>query len=228
MPSDADSTGIGPVPDAMARAHAAAWQRIAQTGSWWTGAQRVAFAGEVRRWRALRDQPPWARDDPGPGPGAELLPTAALEVARRIAIEAHRLDRAWCERMTGELGDAAYVELVGVAVVCVAIDAFAEALGVPLADLPEPALASAEPDRVRPDGLGDAGAWVQMTDPFTGPNVARALSLAPGEQMSFVGLVGHMYAVQDFFDLVWTDRALTRPQVELVAARVSAINECFY
>ena len=36
-----------------------------------------------------------------------------------------------------------------------------------------------------------------------------------------------MYAMKDFGELVW-DRPLMRPQVELVAARVSALNECFY
>ena len=44
----------------------------------------------------------------------------------------------------------------------------------------------------------------------------------------FFGLVGPMYALGGFAELVWKDRPLSRPQIELVAARVSAINECFY
>jgi hypothetical protein len=37
-----------------------------------------------------------------------------------------------------------------------------------------------------------------------------------------------MYASGDeFWNLTW-DRPLSRPQVELVAARTSALNECFY
>jgi hypothetical protein len=62
---------------------------------------------------------------------------------------------------------------------------------------------------------------------FPGPNVGRALSLVPRDNQSFFALVGSMYALRDFQDLVW-DRPLSRPQVELVAARVSALNECFY
>ena len=72
------------------------------------------------------------------------------------------------------------------------------------------------------------GAFVPLLDPFAGPNVSRALSLRPDDNMMFHALVGSMYALSDFQDLVWEDRPLSRPQVELVAARVSAINECFY
>ena len=75
--------------------------------------------------------------------------------------------------------------------------------------------------------MDDAGAWVQMTVPFAGPNVGRALSLTPPDQMIFMGMVGAMYAMSDFTQLVW-DRPLSRPQVELIASRVSAVNECFY
>ena len=40
-------------------------------------------------------------------------------------------------------------------------------------------------------------------------------------------LVGAMYAGAEFQTLVW-DRPLSRPQIELVASRVSAVSECFY
>ena len=41
-------------------------------------------------------------------------------------------------------------------------------------------------------------------------------------------LVMTIYAGEGFVEMVWHDRALTRPQVELMAARTSALNECFY
>ena len=84
-----------------------------------------------------------------------------------------------------------------------------------------------EPSRIEAQNVGEAGAWVDMTVPYQGANVARALSLVPNDQAAFMGLVGTMYAFTDFAQLIW-DRPLTRPQVELVAARVSAVNECFY
>lgn len=197
-------------------------QRIAAPGSWWSGAQRLAVARVARRARAQRATPLWLRDAVA---DEEALPAAAMEVARRVALEAHQLDREWCGRMVAELGDAAYVELVAVVVCTTAIDAFAEALGVAPEPLLEPR--SGDPDRVRPDGSADVGAWLPMTEAWAGPNVGRALSLAPADNQLFMRLVGSMYAVADFFEMVWK-RPLSRPQVELVAARVSALNECFY
>jgi hypothetical protein len=209
-------------PDILA-AQRVAWDRVAGAGSWWTGQQRLAFAAEVRAARRRRSDPPWLRSEPAEA--ADGLSVRAVEVARRVAIDAHQLDRQWCEQAAADLGDAAYVELVAVAVFATILDAFAEALGAD--PVPLPSAKPGEPDRVRPDGLGDAGAWVDMTLDHQGPNVGRALSLAPNDQLAFMGLVGSMYSLTNFMEMVW-DGPLTRPQAELVAARVSAVNECFY
>ena len=37
-----------PVRDDLLAAHRRAWQRLARAGNWWTGAERVAIAAEVR------------------------------------------------------------------------------------------------------------------------------------------------------------------------------------
>ncbi|MEE2677515.1 MAG: hypothetical protein VX546_02935 [Myxococcota bacterium] len=198
-------------------------ERIAGPGSWWTGAERAALVSAGRAAWAQRATPPWLRE--APSQASEALPGAALAVARTVAADAHRIDREWSAGQVAELGDAAYVEIVGLIACSVALDAFCGAVGATAPTLP--AARGGDPDRVRPGGLADIGAFVPMTDPFPGPNVGRALSLAPGEQQAFFRLVGAMYAVADFQELVW-ERPLDRPQVELVAARVSALNECFY
>ena len=56
----------------------------------------------------------------------------------------------------------------------------------------------------------------------------RYLALVPDENLVRLGLVMEMYAGRDFAELQWNDRALSRPQIELMAARTSALNECFY
>ena len=212
------------VPDVIAEAHRAAWARMAGPGSWWTGPQRVEIGRLAREARMQRNDPPWLRDQiPAL---SECLPERAADVVRRVAADVHSIDKAWAMACVEDLGDAAYVEICAVTVCVTAIDAFAEALGVPLEELPE--ALSGTPDGLRPEGLSEVGAFVALTEPFAGPNVARALSLAPNDNMAFFGLVGSMYAMADFQELIWTDRPLSRPQVELVAARVSAINECFY
>ncbi len=204
-------------------AHREAWRRIAGPGSWWTGEERLALAHIARAARAQRTDPPWLRKaiEPPDTP----LPEAAIEACRRIAVDAHQLERRGCEQVVSQLGDAAYVELVAVVAIVTAVDSFAEALGSDLESFPT--ARAGEVDRARPAGLGDIGAWVEMTDPWKGPNVSRALSLAPHDAACFFQLVTAMYAFTDFVRLVW-DRPLTRPQIELVASRVSAVNECFY
>ncbi|MGB1506686.1 MAG: alkylhydroperoxidase-related (seleno)protein, partial [Acidimicrobiales bacterium] len=67
----------------------------------------------------------------------------------------------------------------------------------------------------------------KMLEPFPFANVARALSQVPSANTTFYTLVRPMYSAAGFDELVWTT-PLSRPQVELVAARVAAMNECFY
>jgi hypothetical protein len=105
------------------------------------------------------------------------------------------------------------------------LDAFAEAVGVDPAPLPQPR--PGEPSQQLPTGLGDIGAYVPALDPFPGANVARALSLVPDANRLFRTVSVPAYSAAGFADLVW-DTPLSRPQVELVAARVAAVNECFY
>lgn len=219
-------SGLGvPVRTPVAEAHRAAWKAIGSAGSCWTGPQRVAIAEQARTTRVQRAEPPWLRKLPEAGAG---LPDAAVEAARKIAADAPKIDRAWAQTAIAALGDAAYVELAGVVICICAIDTFADALGVPYEPLPEPQ--PGEPDGVRNESVANVGAYVPLQDPWQGPNVARALSLVPGTNATFFGLVGSMYSEtpgRGFLELVW-DGPLSRPQAELLAARVAAVNECFY
>jgi hypothetical protein len=225
MPSFEYASSPHSVRPEIAAAQRAFWGRLPRSGSWWTGTQRIAFAQEARAAFRLRSEPPWLRKLPAPAD--DLVPASAIETVRVIALDAHKIDRDWCLQRVEAAGHAAYVELVAITVQTIAIDAFAEALGVELEPLPAPQ-AGVEPNRIRPEGVGDIGAHVDAMLAYPGPNVGRAMSLAPDDNATFFGLVASMYAVADFAELVWKDRPLTRPQVELVAARVSAINECFY
>ena len=212
-------------PDIRA-AHQQVWERISRPGCHWSGAERVAIAAQARA--------AWTRPGSRPPPGAEPshpagpLPAAAAEAVRTIVVDAQAIDRAWFRRIGDALGDGAYVELAAVAVQLIAVDAFATALGASLEPLPSPQPGAPDAAQAADDDeLADVGAFVPMLRRFPGPNVGRALSLVPQDNESFLALVASMYALRDFAELVW-DRPLSRPQVELVAARVSALNECFY
>jgi AhpD family alkylhydroperoxidase len=142
--------------------------------------------------------------------------------------------------------DTEYVGLIGVLSSILAIDTFRRAVGMPVRALPEPV--TGEPTRRRPASAHHRdGAWVPMIPPVDLPsNLAteeerllarywggtrakppRALSLVPQEAHAFLRLVEVHYlpihAMSDFFT---QHRAISRAQMELIAARVSVRNEC--
>ena len=60
------------------------------------------------------------------------------------------------------------------------------------------------------------------------PNIARALSCVPDHVRSLQLLTRSHYLPPADLGNPMKGRAIDRMQIELVAARVSAINECFY
>jgi len=100
MPSF-DYAGLAlPIPDAMRAAHRRAWERLAAPGAWWTGAERVAIAAEVRASRtcALCHERKAALSPhalAGEHAAAGGLPAPAVEAAHRIASDPGRLTHAW-------------------------------------------------------------------------------------------------------------------------------------
>ncbi|MDE2689903.1 MAG: alkylhydroperoxidase-related (seleno)protein [Acidobacteriota bacterium] len=215
-----------PVREDMATALRRSWADIGRSGTWWTGPERVAIAALARAERVQRNEPPWSRDRDEP---SEPLQEKAVEAARKIGADPSHLDREWASGVIAEIGDSHYVELASVVVTTAAADAFCEAMGIDHEPLPEPE--AGEPTRERPDGMGDIGAWVpvQVID-WKRANVARAMSLVPEGVRTFFRIVAAMYSgtATDFEKMVWDHRPLARPQVELLAARVSALNQCFY
>ena len=95
MPLDFASVGF-PVRGDLLASHREAWQRLASPGTWWTGAERVAIAAEVRaawdcalcaqRKEALSPNAVQGAHD---GPG-ELSPVA-VEAIHRITTDSGRL-----------------------------------------------------------------------------------------------------------------------------------------
>jgi hypothetical protein len=187
------------------------WASLAGPGAVWTGEERVEIAGEARR----------ARD--GLPPGA-ALPNGAIEAIVLLAADPAAARRDWVERLVaGDLDAPRYVELLGVVGRLVAVDTFYEALGLPLEALPEPL--PGEPTGEIADAARSGRGWVPMVG---GTSISQALSLVPSENDGLHRLHGPMYlAFEQMSDLTFS-RGLTRPQMELVAARTSAVNECFY
>lgn len=235
-----------PVRDDLSEAHREAWRRLAAPGTWWTGAERVAIAAEVR---AAADCPLCQERGKGVSPHAGegahgargALPEPAVDVIHRLTTDSGRLSRAWFDSIRAAgLEDAGYVEIVGVVVTVVSIDAFCRALGLPPHPLPQPE--PGEPSRYRPAAACDDGAWVPMLpngrargaeadlwDTRRTGNVIRALSLVPDEVRVLELLSNaHYMSVHELTDPGAARGVLQRSQIELVAARISALRECFY
>ena len=83
------------------------------------------------------------------------------------------------------------------------------------------------PTKERPEDLVNDVAFLPTFSPRGLPHVAVSLSLAQADNARRMLLVRSMYSGTDFGEMVWEHRSLSRQQIELVAARTSAINECF-
>jgi hypothetical protein len=239
-----DSAPVRVRPDLPA-AHRRAWRRLAEPGNWWTGAERVAIAAETRNAHrcqlcAERREALSPNTLSGEHDSVSPLPAAALEVIHRVTLDHGRLSRAWFEKtLATGLNDAHYVEIIGVVVTLVSIDSFCRGLGLPPHPLPEPV--PGEPSRYRPAGALAEDAWVPMisfprargdeADLYDGKrtgNVIRALSLVPNAVRTLKDLsAAHYLSPEKMVDLT-AGRSLDRSQMELIAGRVSALNECFY
>lgn len=158
------------------------------------------------------------------------LPADLLEVVHRITTDSGRLTQRWFDDLiSGGLQPEVYIETVGLVATSLIVDSFAQALGCTLS---EPGEAQAgEPTRELSAAVVDAGAWVPLLDvpqqPTevelpTAPNIFRAMGLVPAAIEHFFSVMGAQYSLTEY------DISLSRSQVELIAARVSALNQCFY
>jgi hypothetical protein len=237
------------VRDDLREAHAAILDALRRPGAWFTGAQRIAIAAESRlapscnscraRKAALSPEQPVGEHDRTAAGSA--LPALVIEVAHRVRTDSGRLSRAWFERVRDAgLAEGPYVEVVGIVTLLAGIDYFCRALGAAVPPLPTPL--AGEPSRHRPAGLRSGIAWVPLLAPedATGseadlydaaptiPNIARALSSVPDQVRLLQQATRSHYVPLADLGNPRKGRAIDRMQIELVAARVSAINECFY
>jgi hypothetical protein len=226
--------------------HRYLWEHIRSPGTWWTGAERVAIAAEARRSVSCRlCIARKAALSPGAVRGTHdtlgELPEPVVDTIHRIRTDPARLSKPWFDEVTsGGLEDTRYVELVGVVTLTAGVDFFCRSLGIELFPLPDPK--PGEPSRHRPTAAKPGTAWVPMVAPedasgpeadlYGGapfvPNIVRALSLVPDQVRALRrSSDAHYVPVQQIPDPT-VRRDLDRMQMELVAARVSALNECFY
>lgn len=237
-----DDSGYRVRPEVV-EAHERALDSFRRPGTWWTGAERAEIVAEVRRTRVEAGvQEAGGAPDRSTGAIADL-PDSARKVTREIGVAPKNVGRDFYNSVVpDDLVDAPYVELVGLIARTVTMDVFARGIGANMAEVGDPV--DGEPTRVRPDGADDDVAFAPMIHNgrrggevgkalYGGemmPNILRATSLVPDECRAVMDIAVPQYVSMDqFMNLDFSnDPSITRTQMELVAGRVSAINECFY
>lgn len=229
-----------PVRDDVAAIHARQFEQLGSPGTWGTSKQRLAIVSEARQagyQAGIQEEP----DDPGAVPDVELS-DVVRRVVQRLAVSPKDMDQAFYDQAIEDgLSDAEYVEIVGLIARFTCFDVFARGIGIPLRPLPAPQ--PGQPSRDRPSTAVVEKAWVATipNGPEGGdiakalfgpwqPYIMRALSLVPDQFQAHFDLEEVQYMPSaHFIEFDYQHHeGLSRPQVEIVAARVSALNECFY
>ena len=236
-----------PIRADLPEAFNAYWNKLAHAGSWWTGAERVAIAEESRNavtceFCAERKTALSPYSVNGAHRSTTTLSDAAVDAVHRIITDQTRITQAFVDQLAEDgVSNEAYVELAGIVVCTFSIDEFHRALGLAPESLPQPQ--AGEPNHYRPaqaekevgfvpilprEGL--TGAEANLWPGGRSANVIRALSLVPAAVEDWLDLSSALYlSVPRMADMFkQDDRAIDRMQMELVAGRVSSVNECFY
>jgi hypothetical protein len=223
---------------------------IQSTGTWWTGVQRVAIANESRAaWNCAKCKSAMDAISPnaveGDHDAQSELPKEAIDAIHRITKDSGRLTRSWHENLlTAEFTAGHYVEIVSIIGHLLLIDTLYRGLGLdeihlsstdttaPNRDIPpEAKLQMAWVPTVSPrDATGQLAAeWFPDGEKAFIPHVTQSMSMVVAESLSFKRISAPFYLdTAQVGDITQSAPGLLRPQVELIAARVSAMNECFY
>lgn len=194
---------------------------VAGPGARLDAAQRVRIAEvAIAAYLSADPPPPWAR------PYGDPL----LDAVHRLARHAGTLNVAWYEQLVADgVHPLDWVEAVGVVIAVIPPVAFARAIGEPLPALgaPQPgAPHGREAVELAPATLN----WVPVAAPADRTaSVVQALSALPDEYDNMWRLAESQYmSNEQMDDPRWTRGTLSRPQMELVAGRLSLIRECFF
>lgn len=188
------------------------WAEIGRPGAHWTGPERVEILCAARA--AVR----------GDTTANSSLPPAAHDAVTRLAVAPATTTEAWVTEVTAAVGELRYVELVGVVARVIAVDTFCRLLEVE--PPPGPEATSGEPSgEPVPETARRNRTWVRMVM----PSAPLVLGAVPSAEAAVNELCDQLYMPPaEMGDPGYRRGLLDRARMELVAATVSQVNECFY
>lgn len=217
----------------LAEAHRLAWNHLAQTGHWFRAAERIELAKTVLLAVADDDPlPPWVPVSTSDRIAAErVAPDVAHDIAYRLGRHAGTMTESIARAAMDVTGPMAYVELCAIASSVAAVAHFCRNAGIEVPLLPEPT-SDAEPTRDHPTLATATLNWVPVAEPADQTAaVLQAYTGLPREAENTWRMASAQYMpAAEMIRPDWTRRAngLSRAHMELVAARVAQLRECFY
>lgn len=187
------------------------WDHLSRPGTWLDGERRVGVAAAAR---AARN-----------GETARAPIQAALvEAARRLTVEPATVTVEWIEALAAEgLDGLTYIEVLGICSRLAAVDTFLYGIGQPERPLPT-AVAGSPTNAQVPEAELNGG-----FAPTVGPaSPLSALSAIPPGREAMFDLHETFYLSLPEMGQLDIVKDLDRAQLELCAARTSALNECFF
>ena len=200
-----------PVRDDIQRVFLDVWHHFSQPGP----------VLDAHHRRAVLDA---ARDASPKVPGASIVPSPLLDLARSLYANPANVDRQLVRLAADQAGDPAAVEVIALAAMLAAVDGTHRALGIELETLPK--AHSGEPTGRIASGLSRRRTHIAMPRGA----IPTALDLLPDVGRTFRSLFGPLYMTEEEMAYPAFSRrpGLDRAQMELVSSRTSLINECFY
>lgn len=184
------------------------WRQLGQPGTWLDGSERVDVV------RAARSDRPEVIGVPDSiGDVARLVAHGAASITAETVdgVEANGIDRA------------AYVEIVGIVSRVMAIDTFDRGIGRQPRPTPDPV--GGVPSRAPvPEARRRAG-WVSTVGAIGPPTALSSVRREAADQAALHDVLYLPYSGMSDLD---AERGLHRTQMELVAARVSLLNDCMF
>lgn len=224
-----------PIRENVRNNHQPALDEIGATGTWFTAQERLEILKEARHASqcalcAERKAAISPYTSKGSHQSVTNLSDDAVEIVHRLMTDSGRLTEKWFKDVTcRNVSSEQYIEIVGVVATSIIVDSFGTAIGCEL-QTPE-ALLDGEPSKEKNSQVFDGGAWLPMLDVPqeasdtglpTQPNIGRAMGLVPSVMALFFPVMRSHYSLRDI------DLDISRAQIELVAARISSHNQCFY
>jgi len=188
------------------------WRRLANAGTWFTGEQRVAIARVARQAQAGQDA------------ATGKIPDVTIEAARKIAVDAHTIDQAWVnDCFSRGLAPLQMVELTAIVAQLSTIDTYTIGIGEELRKLPDPL--PGDPCEEEVKGAKLMRGWYPTRGIAGAPNCFSAVA---AENKALHDIHEAMYLGMKEMPDVSIVKTLHRSQIELLAARTSKYNGCFY